>query len=551
MVDFGTITKALGLAVKDICKRGLRAGIVNRVATNMMCTTTVPRPRAFSLWSPVDKPDGQENGEEIEGPVGDYTTWAMLTDRQYSARHLPPAPVADIEALKKRAVDTPFDDSDPDNVVIGEVTALFARGPAMTEGRSSLLFMFFAQWFTDSILRIDPADRRKNTSNHNIDLCQIYGRSEVSARALRSKSKLKSEKGKLAYQRNENGEIYPDYLGETDARGNWKVKKAYKALPYTKDGVLQAVFKGWLDDPKRRDKLYATGLERGNSSIGYVAISTLFLREHNAICDALNKAHPEWDDERMFQTARMINTVILMKLVVVDYINHIAGSNTFEFDPMFAEQETWYRTPWIALEFDLLYRWHGMIPDTITIGGTTYGDREYRFNNALLETTGIEALINAASGQAAGKIGLGNVPGFMLGAEYRLVKMGRDFRLQPYNAYRRRFGLKPLNSFEELTDDAELRGKLEKLYGDIDQLEFVVGLFGQKSAPGRLYGDLIYAMVAYDAFTQIYTNPLLSQNVFNERTFTKLGLDRIKSTNSVQDLASRNTKQPVTASFNA
>lgn len=64
-----------------------------------------------------------------------------------------------------------------------------------------------------------------------------------------------------------------------------------------------------------------------------MAISTLFLREHNRICTHLKGDNPGWDDERLFQTARMINTVILMKLVVEEYISHIAGVHAFVFDP--------------------------------------------------------------------------------------------------------------------------------------------------------------------------------------------------------------------------
>ena len=78
----------------------------------------------------------------------------------------------------------------------------------------------------------------------------------------------------------------------------------------------------------RLDKLYATGLERGNASVGYVALSLVFLREHNRICQELSSLHDlDWkdDDERLFQTARMINTCLFLKLTIEDYINHIAG----------------------------------------------------------------------------------------------------------------------------------------------------------------------------------------------------------------------------------
>ena len=507
--------------LKDLIENRSVSATVNRLLTILVCEVTTPRPRAFSLWSHVPKPLQIDQ----QGPVGEYTTWPMLTDRRFSARHLPPADQSYIDALPK---DAPYGG----NPMLGNVTALFARGGTMKQGRSSVLFMFFAQWFTDSVLRIDPQDRRKNTSNHNIDLCQIYGLTEETARLLRSGSE-----GKLTSQQI-GGEEYLDYLGEIGDDGKWKVKEKYKALPYASPEIMNVVFEDWTEVQKH--KLYATGLERGNSSIGYIALSTLFMREHNRICSVLLEQHENWDDERLFQTARMINIVILIKLVVQDYINHIAGYKLFAFDPKFAEREEWYRLPWVSLEFDLLYRWHGLVPDHITVDGQQYDHTRYRRDNALLEYLGVAKIVNAASHQRAGQISLGNVPTFLLGAEYETIKMGRDFRLRPYNEYRRQFGLDALTSFDELTDDTGLRGKLESMYGDIDNVEFVIGLFAQKHAERRLYGDLMYAMVAYDAFTQIYPNPLLSSNVYTARTFTEYGLELIDETNSVEDLVRRN-----------
>ena len=40
--------------------------------------------------------------------------------------------------------------------------------------------------------------------------------------------------------------------------------------------------------------------------IGLALLHTLFAREHNAVCDRLRDAYPQWDDERLFQTARLI-----------------------------------------------------------------------------------------------------------------------------------------------------------------------------------------------------------------------------------------------------
>jgi prostaglandin-endoperoxide synthase 2 len=236
----------------------------------------------------------------------------------------------------------------------------------------------------------------------------------------------------------------------------------------------------------------------------------------------------------------MINICLLLKLTVEDYINHITGERLFRLDPGFAEQQSWYRTNWIALEFDLLYRWHGLVPDELIVNGAPVEAALYRWNNELLEETGVGSIISNASSQAAGRISLGNNPFFLMESEYQTIKMGRDFRLQSYNAYRESFGLKRLRSFSELTSNSVLARQLEALYGDIDRLELVIGLFAEDAQPGALFGSLLLTMVSYDAFTQIYTNPLLSKNIHTADSLTPYGLELIQTTNSIEALVRRN-----------
>ena len=68
------------------------------------------------------------------------------------------------------------------------------------------MFLLFAQWFTDSFLRTDRSDWRKNTSTQEIDFCQVYGLSEDRTRMLRE---LRG--GRLKSQQI-NGEEYPPFL---------------------------------------------------------------------------------------------------------------------------------------------------------------------------------------------------------------------------------------------------------------------------------------------------------------------------------------------------
>lgn len=490
---------------------------LNRVAINHIATRTVSRPRPFSLWSDQTAP-----APPAIGNINDYTSWPGLTDRRFSGRHLP---VATPQYLAKLTT------------APTELAALFNRNGPMQKDRSSVLFMFFAQWFTDSILRVDPTDRRRNTSNHDIDLCQIYGLDEETTHILRS-----HHGGKLRCQML-NNEPLLDYLYVQSEGDSLVVKPEYTGLPYINH--LDVIFAEI--DISRRKKIYATGLERGNSTIGYVAISTLFMREHNRICDQLHIDHPSWDDERLFQTARMINIVLLMKVVVEDYINHIAGSPVFKLDHDFAEDQPWYRTNWIAIEFDILYRWHSLVPDTISVNAQTVSAKDYKNNNILFEHLGLRGLFNTASSQQAGRIGLFNSPTFLAPAEIAALNMSRAFKLRSYNDYREQFKLDRLSDWEELNDDKAVIDELKKYYHSVDDVEFMVGLMAEGRRGRALFGDLLNTMVAYDAFTQIFTNPLLSRNVFNDQTFSSYGMKLIAQTKSIQDIASRNISGPVTA----
>ncbi len=476
---------------------------VSRIGINHFARSIPARPRPLSLWSstPAIVP-GTPAGTDH---VADYTSWPGLTDRSFSARHLPPASLEYVAQLPPHRVYQPGSEFGPSDAV----TQLFVRDGQMRPSRSSLLFMFFAQWFTDSLFRFNGADRRRNTSNHDVDLCEIYGLTNSHTSALRAHAG-----GRLKSQILDGGE-YPEYLCAADAGGIARVRPEFEPLfsgapTMSADGFVDAMLVSarlgltaeQLD--LRKHKLYATGLERGNSSVGYVAISVIFLREHNRIASELAARNPSWSDERLFQTARNINIVLLLKLIVEDYINHILGHSIFKLDPSFAEEEEWYRPNWIAAEFGLLYRWHGLVPDRITINDRVAEHSEFRFNNGLLEAVGVGSLIDQVSRQQAGRISLGNTPEFLWAAESLSVQMGRDFRLQPFNAYRVRFGLPRIESYSELTSDRALQAALNALYPNIEHLELVVGLFAEEADEGALFGDLLNQMVAYDAFTQIF-----------------------------------------------
>ena len=78
--------------------------------------------------------------------------------------------------------------------------------------------------------------------------------------------------------------------------------------------------------------------------------------------------------------------------------------------------------------------------------------------------------------------------------------------------------------------------KLEALYGNVENVEFVIGLLAEKRPEARVLGPLMRVMVGVDAFSQALTNPLLSQNVFAADTFSEYGLETISETQRFQDI---------------
>jgi prostaglandin-endoperoxide synthase 2 len=220
--------------------------------------------------------------------------------------------------------------------------------------------------------------------------------------------------------------------------------------------------------------------------------------------------------------------------------------------PFIADEERWNRPNWCAIEFNLLYRWHPLVPDTIGTGSDALDATGFRNNNPLVLEKGIEAIMAMCSNEPAGRIGLLNTPAFLVessnpewpSVEEVTVALMRNARLRSFNDYREAYGLSRLTNFEELTPNSEVRQRLEALYGDIDKLEWYVGIFAEDYPDYMMMGELLTYMVANDAFTQALTNPLLARQVFNDTTFTSTGMEMIKSTRSLQDIVTRNAGSP-------
>jgi len=127
-----------------------------------------------------------------------------------------------------------------------------------------------------------PENPRENVNRATtwLDLSSLYGSTRDVAHKLRS-----FDKGKLLTQ-------------ELQTRGS-KRKASY--LPFNS-----------MDVPTRAPPnfdvktLFAGGDPRTNEDWVMLSVHNLLLREHNRLCDILFEKHPEYDDEDLYQTVRLL-----------------------------------------------------------------------------------------------------------------------------------------------------------------------------------------------------------------------------------------------------
>ncbi|NXA49871.1 PGH1 synthase, partial [Nothocercus julius] len=445
-----------------------------------------------------------------------YISWEAYANVSYYTRVLPPVP---------DGCPTPMGTKGrkqlPDAQLLAKRFLLRRKFEADPQG-TNLMFAFFAQHFTHQFFKTSGKMGRGFTKalGHGVDLGHLYGDNLQRQHQLRL-----FRDGKLKFQV-VDGEMYP---------------------PTVADAPVHMVYPPAM--PKEQQM--AMGQEVFGLLPGLCLYATLWLREHNRVCDILKREHPTWGDEQLFQTARLVLIGETIKIVIEDYVQHLSGYFlSLKFDPelLFGVQFQ-YRNR-IAVEFNQLYHWHGLMPDSFIVQGEEYSYEQFLYNTSMLTDYGVEALVDSFSRQIAGRIGGGQtINANVLKVAVGVIKESRQLRLQPFNEYRKRFGMKPYASFQELTGEEEKAAELEELYGDIDALEFYVGLLLEKPHPGSIFGESMVEIGAPFSLKGLLGNPICSPEYWKPSTFGGATGFEIVKTASLKKLVCLNVKKCPYVSF--
>jgi len=339
------------------------------------------------------------------------------------------------------------------------------------------------------------------------------------------------------------------------------------------DGKMRIEKSGLPLDPELEIDLIAFP---GTWWFGLSMLHTLFVKEHNSICDYLKRAYPQWKDEQLFNHARLINAALIAKIHTVEWtpaiLPHPATAMAMninwwgvlgrKFKNMFGRignSELFSGIPglkaehhaapyYLTEEFVSVYRMHPLVPDQFDF----YSHRDERFLTSrsfmagfdkharpMMEDIGMENLFYSFGIAHPGALTLHNCPNFL----HQLVKpTGEAFDLAAvdilrdrergvprYNRFRELVGRERVNSFEEITSNPQWAQELRTIYNnDINQIDLMVGLYAEDLPEGFGFSDTAFRVFILMASRRLKSDRFFTDD-FRAEIYTQEGLDWIEN----------------------
>ncbi len=329
----------------------------------------------------------------------------------------------------------------------------------------------------------------------------------------------------------------------------------YNTLDGEKNGTLDPDAPSMAGDGGGTVAVFVAGDVRGVEQPTLTALHTLFVREHNRICDEL-KQQGYADDEFIYQVARKRIGAYLQAITFEHFlpalgiylrpyasyrpdvrpdISNLFASAAYRLGHTMVTSELWLRDD-----------------DCEAIGLGKVSLAEAFFNPSLVEDHDIDPILKGISMQVQQEVDvkivdelrnfLFPVPGspvlFGLDLASLNIQRGRDHGLPDYNEVRRKYLGFKANGFGDITNDPSLRNALSRAYdGKINDIDPWVGLLSEKPIPGSSVGATLSAVLA-DQFQR-----LRDADYFyfaHDPFFSNQDRDRIRST-SLRDIILRNT----------
>jgi hypothetical protein len=329
-----------------------------------------------------------------------------------------------------------------------------------------------------------------------------------------------------------------------------------------------------------------------NYWVGLSLLHTLFALEHNAICDRLRVEYPDWGDERLFQTARLINAALIAKIHTLEWTPAILSHPTLQIgmrgnwwglvgegvtknfgrvsdneviSGIPGSSQAHHAAPYaLTEEFVSVYRLHPLIPDDFRLYSAKndgllgkFSFLEFQGNNTrpVMEKFEMADLFYSFGVAHPGAIALHNFPRFLqvferingekLDVAAIDILRDRERGVPRYNEFRRLLRIAPVKSFKQLTgvprfkwfnsltkseieERKQWAEELERLYEQVDKVDLMVGLFAERPPKGFGFSDTAFRIFILMASRRLKSDRFFTTD-FTPAVYTRVGLDWINA----------------------
>lgn len=284
---------------------------------------------------------------------------------------------------------------------------------------------------------------------------------------------------------------------------------------------------------------FVAGDTRCNENIALTAIHTLFVREHNRLCDNIKSSNPNYSEEEIFQQARRQIIALMQKITFNDFLPILLGNNSISPYQGYNKNID----PSIATEFSTVgYRLgHTMISSTLDVGTSSILLRNAFFTPSYVKTNGIDQILLGFARHVMQEIDnyiVDDLRNFLFGPPTMTqmldlaslnIQRGRDHGITDYNSLRVAYGLTAYTQFSQITSDTSLQTKLSTTYSSINGIDPWIGALCEDHVSGAQVGPLLKQIIK-DQFERIRdgdrfwweTNFMIDQQEIKNTTLTDI-----------------------------
>ncbi len=263
--------------------------------------------------------------------------------------------------------------------------------------------------------------------------------------------------------------------------------------------------------PHADDRHFVAGDVRANEQPGLTALHTIFMREHNRICDRLIE-NGVTGDEEIYQRARKTVGAFMQKITYNDFLPALGiqlptyqgydSSIQPDIKNLFATAA--YRLGHTMVTNDLL-----LLDNNCNLVDDDLALVDGFFNPSQLAAYGVAPILKGLSAQVQEEVDakmIDNLRNFLFAIDgsdspFGLdlaslnIQRGRDHGLPHFNAMREHYLGNEFNNIGQMTSDPALRNALQTTYGNVDNIDAWVGLLAEDKLPGDALGPTLTAIM--------------------------------------------------------